>query len=216
MSPRLLDTVVHMIRILDPVLRSWEAADSGVRAVMVRGAGGKAFCAGGDIRAITEVPGGDMQKTFFREEYQLDHLVGRLDIPYIAVMNGITMGGGVGIQRRAAQRQTESAAARASRPPPVWQRPPGLLPAAPPHMPRPSGPPQAFGPPDPPDPPTGDPGASAAAPVRSVSSSSTDRGSAANSTLHASAAPRRCGVWWWLLALLCCKLFRLSLLRPLG
>ena len=96
--PRALNSLdLDMIRILGPVLRSWEAADSGVRAVMVRGAGGKAFCAGGDIRAITEVPGGDMQKTFFREEYQLDHLVGRLSIPYIAVMNGITMGGGVGI-----------------------------------------------------------------------------------------------------------------------
>ena len=40
-----------------------------------RGAGGKAFCAGGDIRAITEVPGGEMQRDFFREEYRLDHLV---------------------------------------------------------------------------------------------------------------------------------------------
>ena len=56
--PRALNSLdLDMIRILDPVLRSWEAADSGVRAVMVRGAGGKAFCAGGDIRAITEVPG---------------------------------------------------------------------------------------------------------------------------------------------------------------
>ena len=41
----------------------------------LRGAGEKAFCAGGDIRAITAVPGGEMQRQFFREEYQLDHLV---------------------------------------------------------------------------------------------------------------------------------------------
>ena len=96
--PKALNSLnLDMIRILQPLLQSWQAPGSGVKAVMVRGAGGKAFCAGGDIRAITEVPGGDMQKTFFREEYQLDDLVGRLSIPYIAVMNGITMGGGVGI-----------------------------------------------------------------------------------------------------------------------
>ena len=41
----------------------------------LRGAGEKAFCAGGDIRAITAVPGGEMQRQFFSEEYQLDHLV---------------------------------------------------------------------------------------------------------------------------------------------
>merc|ERR1719430_1487458 len=64
---------------------------------MVRGAGEKAFCAGGDIRAITAVPGGEMQRQFFTEEYQLDHLVGSYSLPYIAVLNGITMGGGVGV-----------------------------------------------------------------------------------------------------------------------
>ena len=96
--PKALNSLnLDMIRILTPVLKAWETPGSGVKAVLIKGAGGKAFCAGGDIRAITEVPGGDMQRTFFREEYQLDHLVGRLNIPYIAVMNGITMGGGVGI-----------------------------------------------------------------------------------------------------------------------
>jgi len=63
----------------------------------VKGEGGKAFCAGGDIRAITEIPGGQLQKQFFTEEYQLDNLVGKMRIPYVAIMNGITMGGGVGI-----------------------------------------------------------------------------------------------------------------------
>jgi len=96
--PRALNSLnLDMIRILTPVLKSWESPGSGVKAVLVRGAGDKAFCAGGDIRALTEVPGGEIQKTFFREEYQLDYLVGRLSIPYIAIMNGVTMGGGVGI-----------------------------------------------------------------------------------------------------------------------
>ena len=96
--PKALNSLnLDMIRILTPILKQWEAPNSGVKAVFIKGSGGKSFCAGGDIRAITSEPGGEMQKTFFREEYQLDHLVGRLSIPYIAVMNGITMGGGVGI-----------------------------------------------------------------------------------------------------------------------
>ena len=65
--PRALNSLnLDMIRTLTPVLREWQQRDSGVRAVMVRGAGGKAFCAGGDIRALTEGPGGEMQKSFFR------------------------------------------------------------------------------------------------------------------------------------------------------
>ena len=96
--PKALNSLnLDMIRILTPILKQWEAPNSGVKAVFIKGSGGKSFCAGGDIRAITSEPGGEMQKMFFREEYQLDHLVGRLSIPYIAVMNGITMGGGVGI-----------------------------------------------------------------------------------------------------------------------
>ena len=96
--PKALNSLnLDMIRLLTPALRQWQTEDSGVKVVLVRGEGGKAFCAGGDIRAITETPGGEMQRTFFREEYQLDHLVGSLAIPYISIMNGITMGGGVGI-----------------------------------------------------------------------------------------------------------------------
>ena len=49
--------------------------------VVFKGEGAKAFCARGDIRDITEVPGGEMQKKVFVEEYQLDHLVGSLAIP---------------------------------------------------------------------------------------------------------------------------------------
>ena len=49
--------------------------------VVIKGEEGKAFCAWGDIRDITEVPGGEKQKKVFVEEYQLDHLVGSLAIP---------------------------------------------------------------------------------------------------------------------------------------
>lgn len=96
--PKALNALnLDMIRSLSPILRDWARPDSGVKLVVVHSAGEKAFCAGGDIKAITEVPGGQMQKDFFLEEYQLDHLVGTLSIPYIAIMDGITMGGGVGI-----------------------------------------------------------------------------------------------------------------------
>lgn len=88
---------LDMIRSLAPKLRDWAKPGGEVGLVVVQGAGGKAFCAGGDIKAITAVPGGQLQRDFFREEYQLDHLVGTLPIPYIAIMNGVTMGGGVGI-----------------------------------------------------------------------------------------------------------------------
>ena len=96
--PKALNALnLEMIQTLMPILKDWETGKDGVQMVVIKGEGGKAFCAGGDIRAITEVPGGDMQKQFFVEEYQLDHLVGSLAIPYVAIMNGIAMGGGVGI-----------------------------------------------------------------------------------------------------------------------
>ena len=73
-----------------------ETGKDGVHGGHKRG-GVKAFCSEGEIRAITEGPVGEMQKKFFVEEFQLDHLVGSLAIPYVAIMNGIAMGGGVGI-----------------------------------------------------------------------------------------------------------------------
>jgi len=95
--PRALNALnLDMIRLLSPQLEKM-AANDGVRIVVIRGAGEKAFCAGGDIRAITEVPGGSVQRDFFNEEYRLDLQVGNYPLPYVAILNGITMGGGVGI-----------------------------------------------------------------------------------------------------------------------
>lgn len=63
------------------------------------GAGDKAFCAGGDIRAVTEAgkAGLPLAQDFFREEYTLNHATHVFPKPYIAVIDGITMGGGVGL-----------------------------------------------------------------------------------------------------------------------
>uniref|UniRef100_A0AAZ3PL15 3-hydroxyisobutyryl-CoA hydrolase n=1 Tax=Oncorhynchus tshawytscha TaxID=74940 RepID=A0AAZ3PL15_ONCTS len=69
--------------------------------VIIKGASGKAFCAGGDIRAVTEAGkvGDPLGKDFFREEYILNNTIGTCPNhkPYVALIDGITMGGGVGL-----------------------------------------------------------------------------------------------------------------------
>jgi enoyl-CoA hydratase/carnithine racemase len=75
------------------------AHDPEVRAVLLKGAGDKAFCAGGDIRALydsfrsSETP----HRDFFVAEYPLDYFLHFYPKPYIALMDGITMGGGMGL-----------------------------------------------------------------------------------------------------------------------
>ncbi|CDQ57851.1 unnamed protein product [Oncorhynchus mykiss] len=62
--------------------------------VIIKGAGGKAFCAGGDIRAVTEAGkvGDPLGKEDFREEYILNNTIGTYQKPYVALIGGITMG----------------------------------------------------------------------------------------------------------------------------
>jgi enoyl-CoA hydratase len=84
-----------------PALRAW-AEDPAVHAVVVRGAGERAFCAGGDVRAVYEAGRGisgdpDLPAVFFREEYELIRHIHRFPKPYLAIIDGITMGGGSGI-----------------------------------------------------------------------------------------------------------------------
>jgi enoyl-CoA hydratase len=95
-------------RRIDPALRAWEA-DPSVHAVVVRGVGDRAFCAGGDVRAVYEAGrgmGGDpgLTAVFFREEYELIRRIHRFEKPYIAIIDGITMGGGAGISVNGAYR----------------------------------------------------------------------------------------------------------------
>lgn len=75
------------------------AYDSSVRAVLIAGAGDRAFCAGGDIRALYQsfLDGGELHRDFFLAEYPLDYLLHRYPKPYIALIDGITMGGGMGL-----------------------------------------------------------------------------------------------------------------------
>ncbi len=87
-----------MIRELRDALESF-AADRSVRAVLLRGAGDKAFCAGGDLRALYDsiAGGGELHRDFFVAEYTLDYLLHAYPKPYVVSMDGITMGGGMGL-----------------------------------------------------------------------------------------------------------------------
>ena len=90
-----------MIRKIVPRLREWEKSDMS-NVIVLKGAGEKAFCAGGDIVALAEnnKEGPEGQKKsaeYFALEYKLDHFIATSRKPYIAFMDGITMGGGVGL-----------------------------------------------------------------------------------------------------------------------
>lgn len=79
-------------------LTEWRGA-SGVKAVVIDHAEGRGFCAGGDIRMLAESAAGDgsAARAFFHEEYRLNTLLFNHVKPIVAFMDGITMGGGVGI-----------------------------------------------------------------------------------------------------------------------
>ncbi|XP_033965803.1 3-hydroxyisobutyryl-CoA hydrolase, mitochondrial [Pseudochaenichthys georgianus] len=97
--PKALNALnMPMVQHIYPQLKKWES-DNETDIVIIRGAGGKAFCAGGDIRAVTEAGkvGDPLAEDFFREEYTLNHAIGTCRKPYIALIGGITMGGGVGL-----------------------------------------------------------------------------------------------------------------------
>lgn len=89
---------LDMVRAMAAALGSWKE-DPAVKAVVVDGAGDKAFCAGGDIRMLVDSgrAGDGAGRTFWAEEYALNTMIKRFAKPYIAVMDGVTMGGGVGI-----------------------------------------------------------------------------------------------------------------------
>jgi enoyl-CoA hydratase len=107
--PKALNTLsLAMYRIFDPQLIAW-GRDPDVQAVLVRGAGDRAFCAGGDVRAIYDARydaqgPGDYKADFFREEYCLIERVHRFPKPYIALVDGIAMGGGCGISINGSRR----------------------------------------------------------------------------------------------------------------
>ena len=88
-----------MVRAVDAALIAW-ADDPSVSLVVVDGAGERAFCAGGDIRALYEAArAGDIAaaRAFFAAEYAMNAHIARFPKPYVALMDGVVMGGGVGL-----------------------------------------------------------------------------------------------------------------------
>ena len=101
--PQALNSLSYgMVKELSARLSEWEQDDS-IYAVLVRGAGEKAFCAGGDVRYIYDSFQADRTEhlQFFCDEYQLDHRIHRYPKPYVVLMDGIVMGGGMGISQGA-------------------------------------------------------------------------------------------------------------------
>ena len=97
--PAALNALTHgMINALAAQLSAW-AADDTVGCVAIRGAGDRAFCAGGDIRAVQQsvVAGTGEGAMLLRDEYHLNALIGAYPKPYVALLHGITMGGGAGV-----------------------------------------------------------------------------------------------------------------------
>ena len=94
-----------MCEALDEALAEW-ARDGAVRAVLIEGAGDRAFCAGGDIRWLAETAKRDAGEaaTFFRQEYRMNTRIQNFPKPYVALIDGICMGGGVGISAGASHR----------------------------------------------------------------------------------------------------------------
>jgi enoyl-CoA hydratase len=91
-----------MVDALRAVLTDW-AADDAVRAVVLSGAGERGLCAGGDVVAVYDSARKDGVDTrrFWRDEYRLDGQIGRFAKPFVALMDGIVMGGGVGVSAHA-------------------------------------------------------------------------------------------------------------------
>ncbi|TWV58761.1 enoyl-CoA hydratase/isomerase family protein [Streptomyces misionensis] len=98
--PRALNALDHaMVRRIDAALAAWQH-DPAVETVVLFGAGERGLCAGGDIRAIHDdarYGDGSASAAFWRDEYHLNARIARYPKPYVALMDGIVMGGGVGL-----------------------------------------------------------------------------------------------------------------------
>lgn len=98
-KPRAINALsTDMIELIDAALNAWETDDS-VQAVLITGAGERGLCAGGDIKQVytSVVNKDDGSARFFATEYAMNHHIASYPKPYVAFMDGITMGGGVGV-----------------------------------------------------------------------------------------------------------------------
>lgn len=97
--PKAINALTHeMVHTIAGALDVWEHDDR-VRAVLIDGAGERGLCAGGDIRSIYDDArsGGTASLDFWADEYRLNARIGSYPKPYVALMDGLVMGGGVGV-----------------------------------------------------------------------------------------------------------------------
>lgn len=104
--PKAINAVtLEMFRDIDKALDAFES-DPDVAVIVLEGAGERGLCAGGDIRALYEDSKvkGDLGKILWREEYILNARIAKFPKPYVAFMDGIVMGGGVGLSAHSSHR----------------------------------------------------------------------------------------------------------------
>jgi len=106
-KPKALNALNHEMALeIETTLKTWRD-DNAVALVAIDGAGDKAFCAGGDIQILYETGiAGDLDygRRFWRDEYRLNAAISRYPKPYVAIMDGIVMGGGVGVSAHGSNR----------------------------------------------------------------------------------------------------------------
>src|SRR5256884_5911546 len=104
--PKTINAVtLEMFRDIDKALDEFES-DPAVGLILLEGAGDRGLCAGGDIRALYESSKvkGDLGKILWREEYILNARIAKFPKPYVAFMDGLVMGGGVGLSAHSSHR----------------------------------------------------------------------------------------------------------------
>jgi enoyl-CoA hydratase len=104
--PAALNALTYpMVGALTAALQPW-ADDPAIELVVLDGAGGRALCAGGDVLSLyhAHAQGSAFARSFWREEYRLNAVIGRYPKPFVALMDGIVMGGGIGLSGHASHR----------------------------------------------------------------------------------------------------------------
>lgn len=104
--PKALNALNHpMVQAIAAALAEWRD-DPKVKHVIIDGGGGRAFCAGGDIRAVYDMIPVDpeLARSYWRDEYRLNATIARYPKPYVALMDGFCFGGGVGLSAHGSQR----------------------------------------------------------------------------------------------------------------
>ncbi|OPX05464.1 enoyl-CoA hydratase/isomerase family protein [Mycobacterium sp. AT1] len=97
--PKAINSLTHgMVAAVENALRNWENDDA-LHTVLLTGAGERGLCAGGDVVAIyhSAKADGTEARSFWQDEYVLNAYIARYPKPYVAIMDGIVMGGGVGV-----------------------------------------------------------------------------------------------------------------------